>query len=157
DRRGTIDQNFSAAEAQVKMSEIALAPLQPLLAHYATLDLKSGHASASARVSYRTSGEGPSLRATGAISIDDLLVNEGGTEERLLSWKAMSTDDVTFTLAPNRLRIKEVRVTEPGAKVVIFKDRTLNLAHVLKTDAHSVEPATAADGAQQAAASPPGR
>jgi Domain of Unknown Function (DUF748) len=155
DSSGTIGQNLGGVEAQIEVSEVALAPLQPLLARYATLDVKSGHASASARVSYQTSGEGPSLRAIGSISIADLLVNESGTEERFLSWKTMSTDDVTFTLAPNRLRIKEIRVTEPGAKVAIFTDRTLNLAHVLKTDSRAVEPATATDRAHHVAASPP--
>jgi len=154
---GSIGQNLGGVEAQIEVSEVALAPLGPLLARYATLDLKSGHASASARVSYQTSGEGPSLRAIGAISIADLLVNESGTEERFLSWKTMSTDDVTFTLAPNRLRIKEIRVTEPGAKVAIFTDRTLNLAHMLKTDSRSVEPATPTDRADHVTASSPPR
>ena len=82
--------------------------------------------------------------ASGAVTIGDLLVNESDTGDRFLSWKTASTDDLTFTLAPNRLRIKEIRVTEPGAKVVIAKDRSLNLVHVLRTETEAARTAPVA-------------
>ena len=148
DGRGTIAQDLREVEAQVEMSEVALAPLQPLLARHATLDLKSGHASASARLSYQTKGGGPLLRAVGTISIGDLLMNEQQTGDRFLSWKTMSTDDMMLTLAPNQVRIKEIRVIEPGAKVVISKERKLNFAQVLKAQARPAEPAAAAESAR---------
>jgi Domain of Unknown Function (DUF748) len=156
DGSGTIAQNLDGIEAQVEMSQVALAPLRPLLARYATLDLRSGHVSASARVGYQARGEGPTLRATGAVTIGDLLVNESDTGDRFLSWKTLSTDDMTFTLAPNRLRIKEIRLTEPGAKVVIAKDRSLNLVHVLRTEAGRTAPIATADGPRDVAATAPG-
>jgi hypothetical protein len=131
--KGTLAAGFRKVEAQVEVKDVALAPLRPWLAHHATLDLRSGQASASARVSYQTGGEGPPLRATGSVSLDDVLVNETETGERFLAWKTMATDDVTLTLAPGRLQVGEVRLTEPGAKVVIARDRSLNLTHVLKT------------------------
>jgi hypothetical protein len=156
DGSGTIAQNLDGIEAQVEMNQVALAPLRPLLARYATLDLRSGHVSASARVGYRARGEGPTLRATGAVTIGDLLVNESDTGDRFLSWKTLSTDDMSFTLAPNRLRIKEIRLTEPGAKVVIAKDRSLNLVHVLRTEAGRAAPLATADGPRAVAAAAPG-
>jgi hypothetical protein len=152
---GTIVPNFDAIEAQVEMSQVALAPLRPLLARYATLDLQSGHVSASGRVRYQARGEGPALRASGAVTIGDLLVNESETGDRFLSWKALSTEDMTFTLAPNQLRIKEIRVTEPGAKVVIAKDRSLNLVHVLRTEAGGTGPVATSDGTRPVAAAAP--
>lgn len=151
DGRGTIAPNLAGIEMQLELRQLALAPLGAALAHYAILDLKSGHVSASTRVHYQASGEGPILRASGSVSIGDLLVNETETGERLLSWKTFSTDDLTLTLAPNQLRIKEIRVTEPGAKVVITKDRSLNLAHVLKSEAPEVR----ADRAQPVATPAP--
>jgi Domain of Unknown Function (DUF748) len=157
DGSGTITQNFDDIEVQLELNQVALAPLRAALAHYAILDLRSGHVSASTRVHYQASGEGPALRASGAVTIGDLLVNESETGDRLLSWKALSTDDMTFTLAPNRLRIKEIRVTEPGAKVFITKDRSLNLAHVLKIEAREAAPDARSDRTQRvtaAAASP---
>ena len=129
---GTIAQDLKTADAQVEATGVPLTPLQPLIAHYAALDLKSGHASASARVNYQGGGKGPSLSATGTMSMGDVLVNETETGDRFLSWKTLSADEVTFTLAPNRLAIKEIRVLEPGAKVVISKNGEVNLAQVLR-------------------------
>src|SRR5262245_56800186 len=155
DGSGTIDQSLDRIEAQVEMSQVALAPLRPLLARYATLDLRSGHVSASARVDYQARGEGPMVRATGAVTVGDLLVNESDTGDRFLSWKTLSTDDVTLTLGPNRLRIKELRVAEPGAKLVIAKDRSLNFFHVLRTEPRGTVPAATTDGPRAVAAAAP--
>src|SRR5262245_41634486 len=155
DGSGTITQGFDGIEAQVEMKQVALAPLRPLLARHATLDLRSGHVSASARVGYQARGQGPALSATGAVIFGDVLVNESDTGDRFVSWKTLSTDDLTFTLAPNRLRIKEIRVTEPGAKVVIAKDRSLNLVHVLRSEAGRTAPAATPDGSRDAAAAAP--
>ena len=95
--------------------------------------------------------------ASGAVTIGDLLVNESETGDRFLSWKTASTDDLTFTVAPNQLRIKEIRVTEPGAKVVIAKDRSLNLVHVLRTETEAARTAPVAtpDGPRRVGAAAP--
>ena len=58
DGSGTIAQSLDAVEALVEMKEVSLAPLRPLLARHATLDLRSGHVSASARVGYQARGQG---------------------------------------------------------------------------------------------------
>ena len=157
DGSGTIAQSFDAIEARVEMRQVALAPLRPVLARYAMLDLRSGHVSASARVDYHARGKGPTLVASGAVTIGDLLVNESETGDRFLSWKTASTDDMTFTVAPNQLRIKEIRVIEPGAKVVIAKDRSLNLVHVLRTETEAARtaPVATSDGPRRVGAAAP--
>jgi hypothetical protein len=155
DSSGTITQRLDGIELQVEMRQVALGPLRPLLARHATLDLRSGHVSASARVGYQARGEGPALRASGAVTIADVLVNESDTGDRFLSWKTLSTDDLTLTLAPDRLRIKEIRVSEPGAKVLIAKDRSLNLVHVLRTEAGRTAPGATSDDPRDVAAAAP--
>jgi len=84
---GTIAQGLETADAQVEATAVALTPLQPFIARYAALDLKSGHASASARVNYRGGSKGPSLGAMGTVSMENVLVNEARTGDRFLSWK----------------------------------------------------------------------
>jgi hypothetical protein len=66
--------------------------------------------------------------------------------------KTLSADEVAFTLAPNRLAIKEVRVLEPGAKVAISKDGEVNLAQVLGPDARRANGPAASDRKERAAA-----
>src|SRR5262245_18198395 len=149
DGSGTITQDFQKADAQIKATGVAIAPLQPLLARYATLDLKSGDLSASMQASY----DARALHATGAVDISNVLLNEAGTREHFASWRTLSADDVTLMLAPdtpNQLHVKELRVVEPAAKVVISRDRKLNLAEVLKkstlADSRAAPPSPSAGG-----------
>jgi hypothetical protein len=70
------------------------------------------------------------MRATGSIAVGNLMVNEASSGETLLGWKSLATDSVRLSLDPDELRIDEVRLAGLVAKVVVFKDRSLNLAKV---------------------------
>jgi hypothetical protein len=128
---GTFTQDFTQANAKVDITGFAAEPMRPVLAQYAALDLKSGTASATARVEYRKGGK-PETRVQGNVKVADLLLNESATGERFLAWKALEAADVALTLSPNRLNIKEVRIDQPGAKIAIAKDRSVNLTQVFK-------------------------
>ncbi|MBW2644143.1 MAG: DUF748 domain-containing protein, partial [Deltaproteobacteria bacterium] len=118
-------------------------PLHPAVTKFTSLALESGNVSASTRVSYHTAKSGPQLRANGSVSLDKLRMNEADTGKRFIEWKEMSANGIKFGLSPDRLQIGEVRLLEPGAKVVIFKDRSVNLAKVLKSsDAVGADNAT---------------
>jgi hypothetical protein len=73
------------------------------------------------------------LSASGSVSLDSLRINQTDTDERFLEWKAMSANGLKFGLSPHGLQIQEVRLLEPGAKFVIFKDRSVNLAKMIKS------------------------
>jgi hypothetical protein len=132
--RGALRQDFAAANAQLELARMSLEPLQPLLARYATLDLKSGQLSAQARVVYRRERQ-PQLVASGHVAADDVLINEAGTNERFASCKTLAADDFELKLSPDKLTIKQVRVVQPDAKIVIAPDRTVNLSHVIRKQA----------------------
>jgi len=129
---GQVSQVGDQADARAKVTGISLMPLSPAIAKFTSLALNSGNISVSTRVEYRSAKSGPQLQANGSVSLDKLRLNEADTGERFLEWKAMSASDMKFGLSPQRLEVKEVRLLEPGAKVVIFKDRSVNLAQVLK-------------------------
>ena len=129
---GQVSQVGDHAEARAKIVGVSLKPLCPALAKFTYLALESGKVSVSARVRYRAGKSGPQVRANGSVSVDRLRLNEAGTGERFLEWKAMSANGLKFGLSPNGLQIEEVRLLEPGAKVVIFKDRSINLVKAIK-------------------------
>jgi len=129
---GQVSQVGDQADARAKVTGISLLPLSPAIAKFTSLALNSGNISVSTRVEYRSAKTGPHLRANGSVSLDKLRLNEADTGERFLEWKAMSANGMKFGLSPHRLEVEEVRLLEPGAKVVIFKDRSANLAKVLK-------------------------
>jgi hypothetical protein len=120
------------AQAQAKIVGVSLKPMHPVLAKFTSLSLESGKVNVSTRVRYRAGKSGPRLRANGSVSVDSFKLNEAGTGERFLEWKKMSANRLTFGLSPHGLQIDEVRLVEPGAKVVIFKDRSINLSKAIK-------------------------
>ncbi|MGB2928720.1 MAG: DUF748 domain-containing protein [Desulfobacterales bacterium] len=130
---GQVSQAGDHAEARASVMGVSLKPLRPALAKFAWLALESGNLTVSVLVKYRSTKSGPQLRAKGSVSLDSVRLNETDTGERFLEWKAMSANGLKFGLSPNGLQIQEVRLLEPGAKVVIFKDRSVNLAKVIKS------------------------
>jgi hypothetical protein len=140
---GQVSQIGDHVNARMKLTGLSIKPLHPAATKFTSLVLESGNVSASTRVSYRATKSGPQLRANGSVSIDKLRINEADTGKRFLEWKEMSANGIKFGLSPDRLQIGEVRLLEVGAKVVIFKDRNVNLAKVLKSsDAVGADTAT---------------
>jgi hypothetical protein len=150
---GQVSQVGDRADARVKITGINLKPLHPAVAEFTSLALESGDISASARVKYRSAKSGPQLRTNGSVSVNKLMLSEQDTGERFLEWKQMSANGLKFALSPDRLQIEEVRLLEPGAKIVIFKDRSVNLAKVLK-NSDSVGDETLTDQAKAPVATP---
>jgi hypothetical protein len=148
---GQVSQTGDHADAQASIKEVNLKPLNPALAKFAWLALESGNLTVSGRVKYDSGKSGPKVRASGSVSLDSFRVNETDTGERFFECKIMSANGLTFGLSPNDLKIQEVRVVEPGAKVVIFKDRSVNLAKIIKrpeiTGAEKISPPTPAPAA----------
>jgi uncharacterized protein involved in outer membrane biogenesis len=129
---GQVSQTGDHVDARAKIKDINLKPLYPAVTQFTFLSLESGNISASTHVDYHSTTSGPRLRADGSISLNKLKLNESDTGERFLYWKAMSAKGIKFSFLPKRLKIDEVRLLEPDAKVMIFKDRSTNLARVLK-------------------------
>ena len=129
---GTIQTSGTAnVQTQVEVAGLALAPLQPMLARFAALDMRSGAASVSTQLRYQ-GGAQASLQAQGRLGIAYLLVNEAGSGQRFLSWQQLDADGVAFNLVSRRLTVQEVTVNAPGAKIEIAKDRSVNLAQVFR-------------------------
>jgi hypothetical protein len=143
DQGGTIKAQGSAApgaesvQAQVEASQVALSPLRPLLRRFAALALETGALSASAQLRYQRGDGSGALQADGTLRITDLLMNEAWSGDRLLAWKQLDAEGVSFDLAERQLTVKDVTVLEPGAKIVISKDRDVNLARVAKPEGES--------------------
>lgn len=139
---GTFNLARARAEGRIEATRLALAPLIPLLERHATLKLASGTASASGDFTWSGGGKDAGAGYAGSAAIEDLLLNEPGGD-RFLAWKMLAATGMRLTPGTSRLAIEELRLAEPGAKLVINKDRSVNLGGVLK-------PAAA-----PAAASPP--
>jgi hypothetical protein len=129
--------------ADVRVKQLALAPLEPLLGKYVKLKIAGGSVSAQGRLTAGTgAAKSPRLRYVGGLDIAGLVLNEE-TGELFVSWKTLGADKLVASLTPDLLEIPELRVVEPDAKLIIENDRTLNAARLLVQPAASgvsVEP-----------------
>ena len=142
-----------ALDADVRVKQLALAPLQPLLGKYVKLRIAGGTASAQGRL---TAGAGRAknarLRYVGGFDIAGLALKEEDGEP-FVAWKNANAEKLSASLAPNLLAIPELRVIEPNAILIIENDRSFNAARLLvRPEASSVSveaqppaPAQAAD------------
>jgi hypothetical protein len=133
--RGTVSQNGDRIEAQAHISRFSLKPLDGLVDRSAAVALVSGNLSADVHL-LRTQGEEQqgALTLDGDAKINDLLLKEDDTGDRLLAWKEAAINGLALSLNPDRLTIREVRMLEPGTKIIIFKDKSINLAKLRKQD-----------------------
>jgi len=145
---GRIAADGSSADARVTIAQLALAPAQPYIARSAAVELRSGDVSTTGRLTYRRGSDRPVVTYTGAADVDRVLVVEAAGGERVLSWKSLHAETIRFGLAPDRLAIDEVRLAGLDGKIVVYKDKTLSLARLMK-------PAGAAPPAPAPAAAPP--
>lgn len=147
---GSAAADGSAASLRLDVEQLALAPLAPLVTQRTVLALGSGSLFADAALDYRRGANGkPVLAVTGSAGVDGLLLTEAATGERFLAWRKLLATGIDLGLGPDRLSVRELRLTEPGAKFVVLEDRSTNLAQVLRASPPAVP---AADVPEQAAA-----
>ncbi len=151
---GTAAPKGDAARAKVKLDRFDLKPLQPLVSRFAALELKGAELSANLDVDFRQGAAGPAAKATGGLGLNGLLLNETKSGKRFLGWKSLVVDGIDFSLAPDKLAVKEVRILEPGANIEIFKDRSTNIAAIFKPQAPATKPAAKPDKPKAGAAKP---
>ena len=137
--QGHVVRGPPAVDLRVKLDDLALLPAQPFVAQAAHLKLAGGRVSSAGRVRV----QGSKVRYDGAFEVKDLLLNESDTDERFMAWKSLGTNRLTVTT--ERAEIDELRIVGLGAKVLIAKDRSTNVAKVAKARAPGDAQATKAD------------
>lgn len=158
--KGEVAELGQRISGGLNIDRLNLKPLHPLVSAFSATRLESGAFSTAAKIAYRAGKAHPDLQVTGTLDVNDILLNDAGTGERLVAWKSLATRGISFALDPMKLEVREIRLVEPRAKVVVFKDRSLNLAMALAPPAQKtggdpvkVEPKPSPDPAPSA--SPP--
>jgi uncharacterized protein involved in outer membrane biogenesis len=127
--RGRVIPATGTFEARIEASEVPLAPLQPLLAQYASVKLTSGELSLAGDL--RAGGESPKLAYVGSASAANVAIHDAAGA-RLLAWKSLATSVLRVTLEPNRAEIDELLWSVPVGKLAIAADHTTNIGRVFR-------------------------
>src|SRR5207245_2670871 len=130
--RGRVTPDGRTGDATLKLTQLALTPAQPYVARSADVVLRSGEVSSTGKLTYRAGAESLSVTCTGSADVERLVVMEADIADPVLAWKSLHAEPIRFGLGPDRLEIDEVRVGDLDGRLVIFQDRTLNVARLMK-------------------------
>ena len=135
---GRVSPTAPSADLALKLTDLALTPAQPMLAKTANLVLASGKVDTQGRLRYQRG----KASYDGTFAVRQLQLNEAGTNDPILGWKSLSSKKLTAT--DDRLRIGELALDGLNSKLVIFKDRTVNVARLMKPQPTSANKPVAA-------------
>src|SRR5262249_33121961 len=132
----------------------ALTPAQPYIASEANVELRSGEVSTAGRLTYRAGRDRPAVTYTGTVDVNGVKLVETPSGDPVVAWRSMHAETLRFGLAPDGLEINEVRLAGLDGKIVIFKDKTVSVAKLVKSDTASVSAAPAKSDTVSASAVP---
>ena len=129
--QGSVVPAGGALQADLRVGQLALAPLQPLLAQSLKLKIAGGKLSGQGRLSVGAgTAKSPSLRYTGGLAIAGLVLNEEDGD-LFAALKSVGADKFSASVGPNLLEVPELRVVQANAKLIIESDRSFNAARLL--------------------------
>jgi hypothetical protein len=152
--KGQVAPDGSAAEATLNIAQLALTPTQPYIASNANVELRSGDVSTAGRLTYRAGRDRPAVTYTGTVDVNGVKVVETPSGDPVVAWRSMHAETLRFGLAPDGLEINEVRLAGLDGKIVIFKDKTVSVAKLVKSDTASASAAPAKSDTASASAVP---
>jgi Domain of Unknown Function (DUF748) len=132
--RGSVAPDGRAADATLQLTQLAMTPAQPYVARMAAVVLRSGDVSAAGKLTYRAGADGPTVTYTGTADVDRVAVMESSVTDPVVAWKSLHAETVQFGLRPDRLEIDEVRVADLDGRLIIFQNKTLNIAQLMKPE-----------------------
>jgi hypothetical protein len=147
-----------AADFNVAVDRLELAPLDPYLEPFLDLNLLDGKASLHGQLSMHMASNGlPEVTFKGDTGVEDFATTT--KSENLVKWKSLRVNGISAKLPPPEVNVKEVALMDFDATVGMESNRTLNVMNVLRmgrTNGASAEASqTAQPQAAQAQATPP--
>lgn len=130
---GTLAQDAQSAQGQLKLADIDLTALQPVLGRRLALQLESGVLAGASELRFRHGSDGgSSLHSRGRFEVRDFSIKETATGQPFLAWKTLIAHPVIYSSNPSHVGIGEIFVQAPEAKLEIAERGGLNLKHILK-------------------------
>lgn len=140
---GTVRPQPLNAALTLKLDGFELAQVQSYLAPYVAVQMKSGQLGAALKLRYADGGKrGPQLAATGDIGVANLQVQNAAKQD-LLKWRRLDVSGLDYHQNPAQLKIDRISLRSPYTRVAIERDRSLNVAQVLRTPAPEAAPSAA--------------
>ncbi len=143
---GTVNPSLPSVEAEINVSGMVLTSLQPYIEPYLTLTIESAAVSTHGHLRYGIPKAPQKIAYEGDFSLNDLSLTEADFAKPYLSWDSVQIPKATLTLQPNGLEVQDIKIIQPVGELIIAKDKTLNMARVLKKQQSDTIPPPAKPG-----------
>ncbi|MBI4998088.1 MAG: DUF748 domain-containing protein [Rhodocyclales bacterium] len=130
---GTVVAGEPLADLRVKLSELALKPVQPYLGAATTLKIGSGRLGGEGRLLHNAKG----TQYQGSFALRNLALTEGEYDNALLRWNSLSTRKLA--VSTSRLAIADLLLDGLDTRLFIDADKATNLGRIMRKP--SSEPA----------------
>jgi len=120
------------SEVQLDIGNIALKDFQPYVSQFAKLDIISGFFNLKANIAVQQPKEMPlAITFKGDSHIDKLATRDQISNKDFVNWEKLSLKKIDLDLAANKYIIDTVKVEQPYARVLIRKDKSINLTDIM--------------------------
>lgn len=117
-------------DLQCTLADLTLKTFAPYLQQAALLQLENGSASLQGKLQQTSQG---TTRFDGGFSVSKLSILEEASQQPFLRWEKLQGDGLTLSLAPNKLQLSTLILSQPKSKFIIYPDRSLNITKVIRT------------------------
>jgi hypothetical protein len=127
---GTLTLEPLGAQLNVSGATLPLTALQPYVDGVTALVIGAGTAGFSGTVALASS-DGVSAQFDGSVSVDGLETKDRGLQQDFIKWRSLQMTGARVRTAPLAVRIREITVHGPYARVVIGPNSISNIREVL--------------------------
>ncbi len=157
---GQVTPTGPAAQLQLDLRELDIAPLQPYMADRFNAALRSGALTLKGKVAYEApAGKPIAVRFNGNVMAGNVRTVDRVTGDDFLRWRSLAVSGVDFNMndakGPLQLGVNNVALSDFYARVILNANGRLNLQDVMAGGAAKGEPAPSTSLTQANPASAP--
>ena len=118
-------------QANLSINDLGLPALQPYINDVAKINLEQGRLSIKGEINLANNQQGE-IKGDfkGVINVDEFNTKDIVQKQRLVGWQSLAVDPITVNFNPLSIAVNKVVITKPYSRLIITKDRSVNLAQL---------------------------
>ncbi len=133
--KGTVRHTPLKYKGSMNLQRISLKEINPYLKNIAYINIDDGYLNMKNKIEYAPSKKKADLLVKGSMNIEELFLNDSRDNTSLLSFSKFGFNSFTLELLPNRLFINEIDLDSFYVNAIVYKDKQMNFASLMKKDA----------------------
>ncbi len=119
-------------KGSLEVKQFSLQELSPYVEQNTYVNIADGYVNTKSTIEYENLQNKPDLRVQGVLSIDEFFANDYRDNTSLLSFTKLALKPFTLEMFPKRLYIKEVDLDSFYLNAIVYKDKQINFASLVK-------------------------